>query len=159
MSVLRDGDMTDLTVILGRRETSEAVAFPASTEPEEPTQSEIHGLTLIPESGEKPIGFTFEVILRAPDAPQLDVDTRFDSPAAKPVQIDGHNGHQLMLLDGQVGFAAIAGKSGGAGKWGTQITVEYYDERSDFGTAPMTREQAEAWWPVVLGSIKGSVLR
>ena len=47
VAVLRDGDMTDLTVVLGRRETSEAVAFPASTEPEEdPTQSEILGLTL-----------------------------------------------------------------------------------------------------------------
>ncbi len=46
VSVLRDGDMTDLTVVLGRRETSEAVAFPASTEQEEPAQSEILGLTL-----------------------------------------------------------------------------------------------------------------
>lgn len=47
VAVLRDGDMADLTVILGRRETSEPVAFPASTEPEEePTQSEILGLTL-----------------------------------------------------------------------------------------------------------------
>ena len=44
--VLRDGDMTDLTVVLGRRETSEAVAFPASTEPEAPEQAEILGLTL-----------------------------------------------------------------------------------------------------------------
>lgn len=46
VAVLRDGDMTDLTVILGRRETSEAVAFPASTEEETPEQSEILGLTL-----------------------------------------------------------------------------------------------------------------
>lgn len=44
--VLRNGEMTDLIVILGRRETSEAVAFPASTEPEEPQQAEILGLTL-----------------------------------------------------------------------------------------------------------------
>ena len=45
--VLRDGDTTDLTVVLGRRETSEAVAFPASTEEEaEPEQSDILGLTL-----------------------------------------------------------------------------------------------------------------
>ncbi len=47
VTVLRDGDMEDLTVVLGRRETSEAVAFPASTEEsEEPEQSEILGLTL-----------------------------------------------------------------------------------------------------------------
>jgi serine protease Do len=47
VAVLRDGDMTDLTVILGRRETSEAVAFPASTEEEaEPESSEALGLTL-----------------------------------------------------------------------------------------------------------------
>lgn len=47
VSVLREGDLADLTVVLGRRETSEAVAFPASTEPEEETeQSEVLGLTL-----------------------------------------------------------------------------------------------------------------
>ncbi len=46
VAVLRDGEMEDLTVVLGRRETSEAVAFPASTEPSEPKQSEILGLTL-----------------------------------------------------------------------------------------------------------------
>jgi len=47
VAVLRDGDMADLTVVLGRRETSEAVAFPASTQEDEtPEQSEILGLTL-----------------------------------------------------------------------------------------------------------------
>ena len=46
VSVLREGDMEELIVVLGRRETSEAVAFPASTEPEEAEQSEILGLTL-----------------------------------------------------------------------------------------------------------------
>ncbi|WP_341369049.1 Do family serine endopeptidase [Yoonia sp. BS5-3] len=47
VSVLRDGDMQELTVVLGRRETSEAVAFPASTEPEDEAEpSQILGLTL-----------------------------------------------------------------------------------------------------------------
>jgi serine protease Do len=47
VSVLRNGGMEDLIVVLGRRETSEAVAFPASTEEEEePEQSEVLGLTL-----------------------------------------------------------------------------------------------------------------
>ncbi len=46
VAVLRDGDMADLTVVLGRRETSEAVAFPASTDSEEPEKSDILGLTL-----------------------------------------------------------------------------------------------------------------
>lgn len=46
VAVLRDGEMSDLTVVLGRRETSEAVAFPASTEEETPESSEILGLTL-----------------------------------------------------------------------------------------------------------------
>jgi len=46
VSVLRDGDMEDLTVVLGRRETEEAVAFPASVEEAEPEQSEILGLSL-----------------------------------------------------------------------------------------------------------------
>ena len=46
VAVLRDGDTENLNVTLGRRETSEAVAFPASTEQAEPEQSEILGLTL-----------------------------------------------------------------------------------------------------------------
>ena len=45
--VLRDGAQEALTVTLGRRETSEAVAFPASDDaPEAPEESEILGLTL-----------------------------------------------------------------------------------------------------------------
>ena len=45
--VLRDGEEVALTVTLGRRETSEAVAFPASDEGEaEPEEAEILGLTL-----------------------------------------------------------------------------------------------------------------
>ncbi len=46
VAVLRDGEMEDLIVVLGRRETSEAVAFPASSDEAEPEQSEILGLTL-----------------------------------------------------------------------------------------------------------------
>jgi len=46
VSVLRDGDMEDLVVVLGRRETSEAVAFPASTQEPESESSEILGLSL-----------------------------------------------------------------------------------------------------------------
>ena len=47
VTVLRDGEEVDLTVVLGRRETDEAVAFPASEEaPEEAEQSELLGLSL-----------------------------------------------------------------------------------------------------------------
>jgi serine protease Do len=47
VAVLREGDMTDLIVVLGRRETSEAEAFPASTKPSpDVEQSEVLGLTL-----------------------------------------------------------------------------------------------------------------
>ena len=47
VAVLRDGDMEDLTVVLGRRETSEAVAFPASTEEAPaPAEAQVLGLTL-----------------------------------------------------------------------------------------------------------------
>jgi serine protease Do len=47
VTVLREGDMRDLTVVLGRRETSQAVAFP-EPEPEvqEPEITELLGLTL-----------------------------------------------------------------------------------------------------------------
>lgn len=47
VEVLREGDMEQLTVVLGRRETSEAAAFPASSdEPVDPTSGEVLGLTL-----------------------------------------------------------------------------------------------------------------
>jgi serine protease Do len=47
VSVLREGEMEELTVVLGRRETEEAVAFPASSEPQEdPVEAEVLGLTL-----------------------------------------------------------------------------------------------------------------
>jgi serine protease Do len=49
VEVLRDGDMAELTVVLGRRETSEAVAFPAaSPQPEAGESPELLGLTLSP---------------------------------------------------------------------------------------------------------------
>lgn len=47
VEVLRNGEMEQLTVVLGRRETSEAVAFPASGEVEEaPAPADILGLML-----------------------------------------------------------------------------------------------------------------
>nr|WP_242651015.1 Do family serine endopeptidase [Yoonia tamlensis] len=49
VTVLRGGELEELTVVLGRRETSEAVAFPASQEPEiAPEDAEILGLMLSP---------------------------------------------------------------------------------------------------------------
>ncbi len=49
VTVLRNGDSEDLTVVLGRRETSEAVAFPADEDVQEPQAAEeqsMLGLTL-----------------------------------------------------------------------------------------------------------------
>ena len=46
VDILRDGEMTALTVVLGRRETAEAVAFPVTEAPVEPEVSELLGLTL-----------------------------------------------------------------------------------------------------------------
>ena len=47
VTVLRNGEAQDLTVVLGRRETAEAVAFPAPEEEEvEPEPSQFLGLTL-----------------------------------------------------------------------------------------------------------------
>ncbi len=49
VTVLRNGDESDLIVVLGRRETSEAVAFPEETPEEEaPEEANILGLTLSP---------------------------------------------------------------------------------------------------------------
>jgi serine protease Do len=47
VTVLRNGDTQELTVMLGRRETDEAVAFPVSNEEtEEPEAAEVLGLSL-----------------------------------------------------------------------------------------------------------------
>ncbi|MGJ8612235.1 MAG: trypsin-like peptidase domain-containing protein, partial [Octadecabacter sp.] len=47
VEVLRTGDMVDLTVVLGRRETAEAAAFPEDgADPEAPATSNMLGMTL-----------------------------------------------------------------------------------------------------------------
>ena len=116
--------------------------------------SESYGITLVPPGGVRPLGYTFAFTLRAPGDPLLTVETRFDSPKAASVTVAGLPGHQLQLYDGQIGFAAMAGTDGGGTGWGQQITVEYYDERSDFGSDPMPEPRATALWPAVLGSIR-----
>jgi serine protease Do len=62
VEVLRDGDMEELTVVLGRRETSEAVAFPAAS-PEAPTAEpeELLGLSLSPITPELSEQFSLNV--------------------------------------------------------------------------------------------------
>jgi len=46
VQVLRAGTMQELTVTLGRRETAEAAAFPQEPEPEEPSSTNMLGMTL-----------------------------------------------------------------------------------------------------------------
>jgi serine protease Do len=62
VQVLRDGEMAQLTVVLGRRETSEAVAFPAAA-PEAPAAEPdtLLGLTLEPVSPELVEQFSLNV--------------------------------------------------------------------------------------------------
>ena len=113
VSVLRDGDMTDLTVVLGRRETSEAVAFPASGEDETPQQSEILGLTLS------------EITPELTDQYSLSTDTGLvitainpDSEAASKGLIEGdvitEAGQQAIAsvsdLEGRIEAASDAGR-------------------------------------------------
>lgn len=60
--VLRDGEDTDLVVVLGRRETDEAVAFPASEEaPKAPEEAEVLGLSLSPITEELTEQFSLSV--------------------------------------------------------------------------------------------------
>jgi serine protease Do len=87
VAVLRDGEMADLTVVLGRRETSEAVAFPASTEEDEdaqPEQSEILGLTLSPITEELTDQFSLSV-----DAGLVITAINPDSEAASKGLLEG----------------------------------------------------------------------
>jgi len=46
VQVLRNGELTDLTVTLGRRETAEAASAPQNAAPVEPETKELLGLTL-----------------------------------------------------------------------------------------------------------------
>ena len=80
VEVLRDGQTEALTVVLGRRETSEATAFPAATEdaPAEPG-AEVLGLTLAPITPEltEQFGITVEagVVITAID-PESEAATK-----------------------------------------------------------------------------------
>jgi len=83
--VLRDGAEEALTVVLGRRETSEAVAFPASDEaPETPEEAEILGLTLSPITEE----LTEQFSLNA-DAGLVITGINPDSEAASKGMLEG----------------------------------------------------------------------
>lgn len=62
VTVLRDGEMEELTVVLGRRETSEATAFPAAAPEEAPAEpSEVLGLSLSPITPELSEQFSLSV--------------------------------------------------------------------------------------------------
>jgi serine protease Do len=91
--------MADLTVVLGRRETSEAVAFPASTEEAEPEQSEILGLTLS------------EITPELTDQYSLTVDTGLVITAINPESEAASKGlleGDVITEAGQTAVASIA---------------------------------------------------
>ncbi len=117
--------------------------------------SEAHGMTFSHESGEKPLGLRVEVVLRRPDDVPLEVEA--DLPGglrARAVEIAGLPGRAVSNTTGAVGFGAVAGQPQTDGTAGVKITVEYFDERPEFGAAPVTRDQAAALWPVLLNSIR-----
>ncbi len=114
VAVLRDGDMADLTVVLGRRETSEAVAFPASTEEEAtPEQAEILGLTLSEVTEELTDQFSLTV-----DAGLVITAINPDSEAASKGLIEGdvitEAGQEAVAtvedLEGRIEAATEAGR-------------------------------------------------
>lgn len=115
--------------------------------------SETHSASFVAPA-DVPVGVELSFTLRAPEDLALDVETRFSSRAATKVEIAGLSGRQLMLETDQLSYTAIAGQSGGAGRWGQVIRAEYFDNRDDFGKPPVTIESARRIWQALLRSIR-----
>jgi len=99
MAVLREGEMFDVTVTLGRRETAEAAAFPAEGDPAEPETTNMLGMTLSELTSEmaEAMGITA-------DAGLVIVEVEDGSEAAEKGLVSG----DLITEAGQQKIATIA---------------------------------------------------
>ena len=99
VAVLRNGEMLDLTVTLGRRETAEAAAFPADGEAAEPETTNMLGLTLSEVTPE-----TAEALGVDAGAGLVIVEVEAESEAAEKGLLAG----DLITEAGQQKIASIA---------------------------------------------------
>jgi hypothetical protein len=111
-------------------------------------------MIFMPDGIEGPVGFKLTLIERAPDQPPLDPPGRFDDPGARAIQIAGLTGQELRRVGGIISFGAVAAATPSADGWGIEIIAEYFDERPDAGSAPLTPEAATDIWEAVLQSIR-----
>jgi hypothetical protein len=111
-------------------------------------------MIFMPEGIDGPVGLKLTLVERAPDLPPLDPPGRFDDPAARAIQIAGLPGQELRRVDTVISFGAVAAATPAADGWGTEIVAEYFDERPDAGSAPLTPDAAAAIWDAMLQSLR-----
>ncbi|MDP5367548.1 MAG: hypothetical protein NWT12_14785 [Paracoccaceae bacterium] len=111
-------------------------------------------MIFMPDGIEGPVGLKLTLVERAPDLPPLDPPGRFDDPGARAVQIAGLTGQELRRVGAVISLGAVAAATPSADGWGTEIIAEYFDERPDAGSAPLTPDAATDIWEAVLQSIR-----
>jgi hypothetical protein len=111
-------------------------------------------MIFMPDGIDGPVGVKLTLIERGPDLPPLDPPGRFDDPGARDVQIAGLTGQELRRVGAVISFGAVAAATPSADGWGIEITAEYFDERPDAGSAPLTPDAATDIWQALLQSIR-----
>lgn len=109
-----------------------------------PMQSESHGLTFTLDGLAEPLGIRIEVASRlGADRP---LDLHGDIPAGRPIRIAGMDGQVVRNHVGEIGMGAVVVRQPSAQSPAIKLTVEYFDERPDYGIAPITAQEADLLW-------------
>lgn len=118
-----------------------------------PSGTESFGASFAGPPDERPMGFDITIISRAAEDPPYEGSSSIKPGFGTGIDIAGLPGRYLTIEDEQRFFVAIAGEAGGGGKTGTEIMVEFYDQRADRNTT-YDKAWAGAMWLTVLDSIR-----
>ena len=105
-------------------------------------------------SDQSPLGYQVYFDIRAPGGERLDTNTDIVNDQAIPIEIAGMLGFEVRSKERQLSFHALSGQSSGESAGGIQIIAQYFDQRPNYGSAPVSLEEAENLWVRVLSSIK-----
>ncbi|MGH1369560.1 MAG: hypothetical protein ACRBCL_13185 [Maritimibacter sp.] len=118
-----------------------------------PAGNESFGASFAAPPDLRPMGFDISIISRTANDPPYEGSSSIKRGFGTKIDIAGLSGKYLMIEDDQRFYVAIAGVAGGGGKDGTEITVEFYDQRKERG-APYDTAWAKDMWLTVLDSIR-----
>lgn len=176
--VLRDGIIFKVTRVLFKDEEREArrelIALARSLEPREtdripatgticlpdatanvPVTAEVHGVTLVPTSGERPVGIRVEMVHRPVGGAPIELDEAMPRGlGVSKAQLGGLDGKQYVENGREVGRIMTVGQQPNKAHGGMRITLEYFDERDDAGALPFSTEWVDVIWADLINSFR-----